>query len=1045
MRPIYLEISGFGAYVEKQVIDFSCLDGKNIFVITGPTGSGKTTIFDAISYALYGTASGSSREGKSVRSDYADDTVDTYVELIFEVKGVQYKIRRNPDYYKKKVKGEGLKKISDKVELVMPDGKVFVKKTDVSSRVKDILGIDKDQFRQIVMLPQGEFKKMLESNSNEKEKIFRKVFNTDRFNRFQEYIGKKTADMLQEISSMMNQKSIHIGTIECNNDEELYNAINSEDKDSEYIVSMTKRLIEKDIKESNNIKKDIDNKKKEIINLVDEKSKGIQINKDLQEKKDIEYKKDTLNARLPIVKENENLLSKARRALKVKVIDDNLIDKKKDVKIEERSLEDINKNIIKINDECILNESLLNIEVSKEKEREELSNKIAELNRYVDRIKGYDNKKKDLQDISIRLKKERDELENNKRQVSILRGNCDEYEKMISKLKETKIKIEEKRNEYREVNQFKLELEDYIDKCIKRNTVVDHHTDKSKEYDIKQKEVLIKKNKYDELEEEFRREQAGILAQKLEDGVKCPVCGSIHHPEPAILSKQVVNEEELKQYKRAYEELEAEKNNKYNEVQKLFSDIKNFNENIEEIKLKLIDRDSSCEYIFKDTTLRNAKVFLKEVDRRLSTIKNEGDKMRGEINAEESTNKSLNESRLEIKRLEASIEQLSITINEEIKVESQYNTEIKSLENDIPQEIRSEVLLNNKIDSMSKQLRSMKEALNKCQDDLSKKKIELASEKAKAKSKKEYIDTLLSDIKNLECQLSQSLIDMNFKDYNDYIESIMDEEQITELDNNIRDYYENIASINELYKSLEEKTNGVLPIDISLIEDKIAKCTDEENLLIDTNNKIVNRVSNNKKAVKHINDIQDKIADKEARYKLYSKINNASNGNNKSKISFERFVLAAYFNDVIEAANIRLNQLSDGRFQLSRRESVIDGRKRKEGLEIDVYDYYTGKSRPVGTLSGGESFKASLALALGLSDVIQSYAGGVEMNTMFVDEGFGSLDEESLDNAIDCLLDLQSGGRLVGIISHVQAIKDRIGTRIEVTKDISGSKLQFKM
>ena len=319
----------------------------------------------------------------------------------------------------------------------------------------------------------------------------------------------------------------------------------------------------------------------------------------------------------------------------------------------------------------------------------------------------------------------------------------------------------------------------------------------------------------------------------------------------------------------------------------------------------------------------------------------------------------------------------------------------------------------------------------------------LTAQNTTKETKSSNIERFIKEAEECKGQVNNAVTDQGFSSYEDYSSSIMKEEQIDELDRRIRKFNEDLAVISNLFDDLAKKTKDFEIQDINKFDEMTAVLREEEKALTESQIALAGRVNNNKKALCNISDITEKISTKEQKYKVIARVSNMALGNNSNKISFERYVLAAYFDDVIKAANVRLDKLADGRFFLSRSEETLDGRKRKEGLEMNVYDYYTGKSRPVKTLSGGESFKASLALALGLSDVIQSYAGGVEMNTMFVDEGFGTLDDDSLENAIECLLDLQSGGRLVGIISHVQSLKDRIGTRIEVSKDVTGSSLKL--
>lgn len=1041
MKPVYLELAGFGAYAKKQVIEFDKLDGRNIFVITGPTGAGKTTIFDAIAYALFDTASGNSRDSKTVRSDYADDTMDTYVDLIFEVKNQRYRIKRNPEYLRKKLKGEGTLKVRDKVELTMPDKTVFTKKTDVANQVKEILGIDKDQFKQIVMLPQGEFKKMLESSSEEKEKIFRKVFNTEEFNDIQEYLRNKSKNMYVEIKSMVEQRNTHISNIECDEESKLYELINKEDKDIDFIITKTKMQIKDESDKLAEITESINKKKEETLKVNNDKAKAEEINKNIAQKNGVEAQKKEMEEKLPVVKEKEDELSKAKKAQKVSAIEEKFNEKAKSVENEKSELAEITKKIAMTEEKLQKSAKTLSDEEAKEDVRVKAANDIADLKKYLEKIKGYEDKKNQ---VTVN-KKQLLDLDNTRntctKRVEELKKSITELEKQNEEIQKSKVEREKKAKQYTEVNNIIKVIEDYQNKDKARIERCAVHKEQSEIYIQKQKDAEREKHQYEYMDECYKREQAGILALNLSEGEPCPVCGSVSHPSPAKVGSTIYSEGEIKKQKKVYEEADKVKNEKYNEVQKLNAEIKMYDDQLTEIKVNLRNQLDEAAYKFDIENSMDASLSELKVIR--AKIVKHGKELKTAVEQEEIVKSNLENSKNECEKDENTIKSANEKYTDLLSLTSTVEAEVKSLEADIPEEIRSTASLITKIKEKENALVEMKKRLENARRINNELNMQKTVQQTTKNTKMSNIEKFKKESAELKEQLNTAITEHDFSSYEDYSKSIMKEDQIDELDKRIRKFHENLVSIRNFFEDLKEKTKESELQDIAKFDEKINSLREEEKVLAASQMAVNNRVTNNQKALDNITDITSKISSKEKKYKVLAKVSNMALGNNSNKISFERYVLAAYFDDVIKAANVRLDKLADGRFFLSRSEETLDGRKRKEGLEMNVYDYYTGKSRPVKTLSGGESFKASLALALGLSDVIQSYAGGVEMNTMFVDEGFGTLDDDSLENAINCLLDLQSGGRLVGIISHVQLLKDRIGTRIEITKDVTGSSLKL--
>ncbi|MCJ7690159.1 MAG: SMC family ATPase, partial [Clostridiaceae bacterium] len=346
--------------------------------------------------------------------------------------------------------------------------------------------------------------------------------------------------------------------------------------------------------------------------------------------------------------------------------------------------------------------------------------------------------------------------------------------------------------------------------------------------------------------------------------------------------------------------------------------------------------------------------------------------------------------------------------------------------------------------ALSERQQHLKKAFEEAESAFSKIKGNLDQEMGRHKRTKEMKENADEEFKKAVSVFKDSVFELGFSGYEDYKASSLTEEKIENLEVEINNFNINLSGVKKLYEASLKEIEGLIRVDLEILKGKI----ENEGIIFKSLNKeqmeLFARIRNNSLMLEDCEEYSKKIEIDEKKYEIVGKLSNIINGDNSKKISFERYVLAAYFEDIIMAANIRFNKMTSGRFELLRKQEIGDKRK-GQGLELEVFDNYTGKARDVKTLSGGEGFKASLSMALGLADVVQAYAGGIQLDTMFIDEGFGTLDPESLDNAIECLMDLQKDSRLVGIISHVPELKERIDARLEVSSTSKGSMAEFKV
>lgn len=1040
MRPIKLTISAFGPYASKQVIDFEELKGRNIFVISGKTGAGKTTIFDAISYALYGEASGESRETDSLRSHFADDNTETYVELEFELRGEKYTVNRVPKQKKKKARGEGYTEKSADATLTLPDGKVITKVKNVTYKIIEILGITREQFKQIVMLAQGEFKKLLLADSVEREGIFRKIFNTYDFEKIQAELKDKAANLSKNRTKSKHEMEINLKNIKGEHD-----IVIDEYVDFPLVIEKLKDLLERD----NNIYKTLNEEGKEVDNNLQVKN---------QEKAIIETNNNLLKEKEIITKALEELLSKedeyknksktiidGKNAKEVKYIEDKLIETTK--KLTKRE-EDYNLSLKNIDSLKLKQEEankLLQIEESKECDREKLSVEINNLNKLEEKIIELDSLNNKVMHLKQSAENSKLQIINNKKETEELKKSKEEKELQLKDIATLETKKVELESDIKAKNKTLDEVRELF-KVIRsfQNTYIEHNN-KAKEY--KEFEVEYKKVKenYEKMDDLYKKEQAGILASKLQENEPCPVCGSTNHPNKATIKEnlKIPTKEELKVAKENLDKLEKENLEKINNLTTLNSNKTTYLEQVNN-HLSMLSATLNIDKTFNSETAKVVKNLGTELKSVIDKLKDELLKVIDKISLKEKIEKELNLITTTINEREHSLIKLEECEKNYTTELTQNITKIDEYKKEIPENITDLKTLNNLIEVKTKELNISKEKLAKLRlenENLAKK---LEGENSTSKEINKSIEELKLEIANNKANFNEAIKEQGFDNIQTYEDAKLQISMVESLEKEVENYNSELKLTKAKQEDIINKTKDIVFMDITTIDEEIRSIQNNKKELESKLRELHAIIVGNKTILKNVENLNIEFKEIEEEYKVVGELADLANGKKAPYISFERYILASYFEDIIEAANIRLEKMTGDRFSLIRKTSKSKGAGQK-GLELEIYDNYTDSSRDVSSLSGGESFKASLSLALGLSDIVQSNAGGVSLDTMFVDEGFGTLDPQSLDNAIDSLLELQRGGRLVGIISHVEELKERIDAKLEVTSTSKGSKVEFNI
>ena len=900
MKPLKLTMSAFGPYAGEVKVDFAQLGERGLYLITGDTGAGKTTIFDGITFALYGEASGNNRESDMFRSKYAKEETPTFVELEFQYRNEVYRVRRNPEYLRPAKKGKGLTTEKADAQLEYPDGKIITKSKEVTKAVVELIGLDRGQFTQIAMIAQGDFLKLLFAKTEDRSKIFREIFHTKEYQILQERLKTMSGTLRIEYEQLT--KSI----------QQYKTEIHSDDERKDNTVEETLQFLACLIEDEKKTILECDHN----LECLEEQIAGIQ--------KAIGKAENQKRAEQELVRINEELAVWISRMPEI--------------------------------------EEVLKAEEKRQPEREKLALDIAgseeKLSLYEEADHILEQKTKAEAQTSA-LKKEREDLKEKKEDGT---GKLQKIKELLVQYQDLDARCVRLEQEEQKVKEEKAKVCNFQKVLVEYRELAKRLKNAQEDYQKGNAESIRIRKIFEQMEQNFLDGQAGILAEHLEEGAPCPVCGATHHPNPAKIQESTCTEEELKRIK--------EKNQKLSDQVFLLSEKAGKTKGQLEEKKKQLEE--TCKELF------------------------------GEI--PQSISSSL-EERVQCLHIQEN------TINEQRKRANQAIQQKKILEE---QNEKGESYLKKWDEMMEEKERRYHEMERECA--ILTERYEKAISVLSYTSKKDALQALekKKDQKNA--------LDLAYRSA---------EEQY-------RTTKETIQSKTAKIQTLQEQLDGFQDSKYAELLEQQQSCMQKKREILLKKEKTVTDYQMNKRVENAIQGQFEKLQNVEEQWKMVKALSNTANGNvsGKEKIMLETYIQMSHFNRIIARANTRFMMMSGGQYELKRRETAENLRS-QSGLELDVIDHYNGSIRSVRTLSGGESFQASLALALGLSDEIQSEAGGIQLDAMFIDEGFGSLDEETLDQAVKALLNLADGNRLVGIISHVAQLKERIEKQIIVTKQKS--------
>lgn len=1074
MKPIKLTISAFGPYSDTTEIDFAKLGESGIYLITGDTGAGKTTIFDAICYALFGeTTSGGGKSGRtpsSLRSDFAPDNIDTEVDFSFSHRGHNYRVHRSPAYLRAAKRGsDKLVAKPEKADLFFEEDEPISGAKKVTMEItENILHLDYGQFKQIAMIAQGEFRELLNADSDKRTLIFQKIFMTEGYRKMGDILKKKTSEASEGFETSCQSLLQYLSGILCTEDSVNFTSVNEmkEKLDKSNLISekdniegLLKSLLTEDGESLGGIDSEIVEVKKQSEQKTSEIVAAESNNKLILEKETTEKEYQAHKDKEELISEKADLLERQKKAYRtIKPSYDKLLELKNTLSDISVKLEEGKQSVEKA--DSLHKEAGVKLAASLEKEAlaEQYKLDSAALLKTEPQYAKRDELNKNYAEqieTKKQLEKETAELSNSeidaKKQQEQLNNFIEEKQNAPLDAQKLSLLLDEVGQEYKQIKDISEVQIPALDSASKQKEIT------SKNYIAVRKEYDDALSAWNDGDRVLECNRAGILASKLEENKPCPVCGSLHHPCLAGMDDNVVTEDEVKALRIVLDIKDEAKNKANEEAVQAESRYTELSRTIKESIEQIVSRCTGKGFVSgnEETKRSISDMEMDALGDYVGTIRKQIADYGNDISVrKKKADREIEKLNEDKKSLAKVIEQLDVIADNKQKLSQNITENEKALSaTKAALEALPKLDFNTLGEAISQREKIEKESREILSDiDQKKKENEIAGNNLTAeRTKLENLENSREDAaqktQKQEKSVSDLLQEEEFESDEDYLKLIagLNEDVIEQTEKEIREYKEKTKLIEARLRDLIDKTKNQTIVDTNELNNLKSEIAQKEITLQNKKNEISHRIATNtaveEKFVKAIDG-----AEKKKHYlDLVTDMDHLVNGNlsGAAKISLEQYIQTSGFDRIIAAANKRLLPMSEGQYELYRHEDSTELRS-KNALALDILDNYTGKRRSVSTLSGGESFKASLSLALGLSDSITSAAGGITIDTLFIDEGFGTLDSASLNDAIEMLMSLSSGNKLIGIISHREELKESIGNKIIVTKDKKGSSIKVE-
>ena len=1017
MTPLTLTMQAFGPFAGSENIDFTALGRSPLFLINGPTGAGKSSILDALCFALYGQTTGNEREPSQMRCDQANATLLTEVTLDFRLRGADYRVRRVPQQERPKARGEGTTTHNAEAQLwrLNADGGVETclvarKVNDATAELQTLIGLDANQFRQVMVLPQGKFRELLIADSKKREEIFSQLFQTQIFQRIEERLRLQANQIEREVKEHRQ----HISGILAGGELESEAALEQElaaltprveqaRKDFE-TAQLQRRKAEKQRDDAQALQRQFEARD----SLAAEKTRHLEQQGQVVSIQDHLTQSEHAQALRP----QRTALTQAQQALSTahaeqQQADAALSSQRTSAEQAQRAFE-------------AARERQTGLPELRERHRQ-LSEFIQKGQQLSELQARFQTAQAAWQQADGALKRDEEQLDTIRQQGEAAGVNLERLQAERQQLASAPVEL----NRYETLLTQRKELDALIDQGRELTTQQQQAT---AALDQRRSESEQAERFATEQEMRWHQGQAALLALTLEDDAPCPVCGSLAHPAPAVNNADIVTKEQVENARSAQAQARQSFQGAERHHQQLAQQISYHSEQVQRLiqqlgkwaSQPLNELQKVCDELHRQVSRQTS------VEREISQQITARDALRREWGALD-------------KQLKAQRPAVEKAKEDALRLESQRD----QLSQSLPDDARDPAAMQKMLTELERQVTQIEQAWDSAQLALTNSQTQLARADEQLRGASERVEQAKQTLEQTQAEWQAALLASPFEDEAAFQAAQLDDAQRQELIHQVDTYQRRLAELEGALQNYHAQLAEKTPPDLAALSSQTEAAQAEENSQLEAWRTLDGRLTTLHGIRQKLAKAHTAQAELEAQYQVWGTLSEVANGRTGHRISLQRFVLGVLLDDVLIQASERLVRMSRGRYQLVRREDPTKGNK-ASGLELDVADTYTGKNRSVATLSGGESFMAALSLALGLSDVVQAYAGGIQLDTLFIDEGFGSLDQDALDQAINMLSELQMGGRMIGVISHVSELKEQMPVRIDVRASRHGSSVEVK-
>jgi len=1017
MKPIKIIVTAFGPYAGTQVVDFNELGGHSLFLVHGPTGAGKTTVLDAICFALYGETTSTGRDGKNMRSHHCSLGEETKVVFEFALGDGVYKVERWPEQERPRQRGQGTRvqpaaatlyqkgvSCQDEEWAVLASGV-----NAVNEKVESLLGFTAAEFRQVVVLPQGEFRKLLTASSRERQDILQTLFHIDNYGRIEEALRESAAEAKKQVEKLSQQRSLILQAAEARDAQELEARRHRSEMELKEVAEALGKAAE-------------EVKRRQLV--LNEAQK---VEEKIKEKEEAETAWIQLESQRPQMEAAKRELEQARRAAALVDLEEAVLSRRKEAARLKQAVEKSDRELKTAREKKQSADQALKSHLEQEPEREDLRQKLGWLRDLLEKIELLQNARQAENQAFAVLKKAEVRWDQVQKKVADIETRREEVMKARLAALEVAAEAGAREKQYRDWEENLQRRQRLEELRQELSSVQESYQTAELALSQAQEGLNRARGRYKEVQDSWVRAQAVVLANQLVPGRPCPVCGSVEHPAPAQAAGEFQGEDALRAAEREWQRAEtgfqralkefnsssAQKNTAENRVRDLEAELGNVAKtDIQRLQARVVEARRLWQEALKASRDAGSLASeLQELERQAGQAKEEASRIEKAVKdaqAKWETARAVREER----------------------------------EAGVPPELREKPVIEAEIRSVQTRLKSLNDALENARKDAEEAGRAAARAEAMLQGLTNELERTDTRLREEETRFYSRLQENGFPDLHSYHHARKALEEIAEMEQAVSQFERALHTAKERYERARRAAEGLPPPDLPALAAELEIARNRWEQLETKKIELENGIRADQKWIKALLKVDEKLEKAEAEYGVLGRLADVASGKNSLGLSFRRFVLGALLDDVALAASERLKVMSRGRYQLRR--TVERTRARgAAGLDLVIFDAYTGLERSAATLSGGESFLAALSLALGLADVVESYAGGIRLDTIFVDEGFGSLDPETLDLAMDALIDLQLSGRLVGIISHVPELKERIPARLEIRPTEKGSTARF--